>query len=313
MSHTVPMSHTFTVSKSPWGPDDEIGALNHITPESRAEVMARVDGSRVFDLSCDYFIGMPTWSALGDPAYQIYKTHDPAGDVVTNPAGLDDEANKLTSYTGDAISMYTHSGTHIDALNHFGCHGEIYNGFHAHEHFGNRTWTKCGVDMIPPIIARGVMLDIPALKGLEQLPPSYGVGAEDLAAAAERQGVTVKQGDVVLVRTGRYQEWPDAEKFLYDEPGIDLSGAKWLVEQGAILVCSDNVAIEQMPSTEPSTWCPVHLYLFNEAGVPVIEVMNCEELAAEKVYEFAFMGLPLKLRGASASPIRCIAMPLTKA
>lgn len=305
------MSHNFTVSKSPWGPDDEVGALNNITPESRAAVMARVDGSRVFDLSCDYFVGMPTWSALGDPAYQIYKTHDPAGDVVTNPIGLDEGANKLTSYTGDAISLYTHSGTHLDALNHFGCHGEIYNGYHAHEHFGNRTWTKCGVDTIPPIIARGVLLDIAGLKGVDQLPPSYGIGAEDLAAAAQRQGVTVQSGDVVLIRTGRYREWPNAEAFLSNEPGLNLEGAKWLVKHGAMLICSDNVAIEQLPSVDESTWIPVHMYLFNEAGVTVIEVVNCEELAAAEVYEFVFMGLHLKLRGASASPIRCIAMPLT--
>lgn len=305
------MPHQFTVAKSPWGPDDEIGALNHITAASRAAILARVDPTRVFDLSCDYFVGMPTWSALGDPAYQIFKTHDPAGDVVTNPLGLDDAANELTSYTGDAVLMYTHSGTHIDALNHFGCHGEIYNGFHAREHFGNRTWNKCGVDTIPPVIARGVMLDIAALKGVDQLPTSYGIGAGDLAAAAERQGISVEQGDVVLVRTGRFREWPDAAAFLTDEPGLNLEGAKWLVEHGAMIVCADNVAIEQLPAADESTWIPVHMYLFNEAGVPIIEVVNCEELSASAVYEFAFLGLPLKLRGASASPIRCIALPVT--
>jgi kynurenine formamidase len=304
------LPHEFTVARSPWGPDDEIGALNHITPESRASVMARVDGSRVFDLSCDYFVGMPTWSALGDPPYQIYKTHDPAGDVVSNPIGLDDEANQLTSYTGDAIAMYTHSGTHIDALNHFGCHGEIFNGFRAPEHFGNRTWDKCGVDTIPPVIARGVLFDIPALKGTAQLPASYGVGSADLESAAERQGVMVREGDVVLIRTGRFQEWPDAAAFLTDEPGLNLDGAKWLAERGAMIVGADTVALEQLPAEDESTWIPVHMYLFNERGIPIIEVVNCEELAAAQVYEFAFVGLPLKLRGASASPIRCIAMPL---
>src|SRR5699024_3264463 len=118
------MKHEFTVAKRPWGPDDEIGALNMMTDESRAASMRRVDGSKMYDLSTEYFVGMPTWSSLGDPAYQIYKTHDPAGDYITNPLGLDEDANALTSYTGDAISMYTHSGTHLDALNHFGCHGE---------------------------------------------------------------------------------------------------------------------------------------------------------------------------------------------
>jgi hypothetical protein len=120
----------FQVARSPWGPDDEIGALNLITPDRRSSALAQVDGSRVFDLSVDYFVGMPTWSSLGDPGFQIWMTHDPRGDVVTNPLGLPEEANRYTSYSGDAVSLYTHSGTHIDALNHFGCHGEIWNGFH---------------------------------------------------------------------------------------------------------------------------------------------------------------------------------------
>jgi kynurenine formamidase len=301
----------FQVSDSPWGPEDELGAFNLITPESRASIIARADGSRVFDLSCEYFIGMPTWSALGDPAYHIFMTHDPQGDVVRNPLGLGDESNRLTSYTGDAISLYTHSGTHIDALNHFGYHGEIYNHFHASEHRGSRHWNKAGVDTIPPIIARGVMLDVAALQGVDELPPSYGIGAGDLRSAAEKQGVELREGDAVLIRTGRYRQWPDAEKFLSNEPGLNLEGAKWLVEEnGCLLVGCDNVALEQLPAQDENSWIPVHMYLFNKTGRTIIEVVNCEELAAEKVYEFAFIGLPLRLRGASASPIRCIAMPV---
>lgn len=300
----------FRVATSPWGADDELGALNMITGASRSNVLGRVDGSRVFDLSCEYFIGMPTWSALGDPTYQIFITHDPAGDVVRNPLGLDDEANRLTSYTGDAISLYTHSGTHIDALNHFGCHGTIYNHFDAEEHRGSRHWNKCGVDVIPPIIARGVLLDVAGLKGVDQLEPGYGIGPDDLAAAAGAQGIEVQEGDVVIIRTGRYRSWPDPEAFLADEAGINLDGAKWLVERGAMVIGSDNVAVEQLPAQDDHTWLPVHMYLFNQAGVTLIEVLNTEELAAEQVWEFAFIGLPIKLVGASASPIRCIAMPL---
>lgn len=301
----------FTVAKSPWGPEDEKGALNLMTPVSQAAIMSRADASKVYDLSVDYFVGMPTWSALGDPGYQIFLTHHPVGDVVTNPVGVDEANNQLTSYTGDAVSMYTHSGTHIDALNHFGCHGEIYNGFHAHEHVGPRGWLKAGVDTIPPIIARGVMLDIAGLKGVDQLPKSYGIGSDDLAAAAEKQGVEVREGDVVLVRTGRFQEWPNAATYLPDEPGLNLDGAQWLVERGAMVIGSDNIAIEQHPSPVAETWTPVHMYLFNQAGVPLIEVVDCEELAADGVYEFCLVALHLKLRGASASPIRMIAMPLT--
>lgn len=301
----------FQVVESPWGPDDELGAFNLMTPESQAAIIAQADGSRVFDLSCEYFIGMPTWSALGDPSYQIYITHDPQGDVVRNPLGLDDEANRLTSYTGDAVAMYTHSGTHLDALNHFGCHGVIYNNFDADEHRGSRHWDKCGVDVIPPIISRGVLLDIAGYKGVDQLPHSYGVGPDDLQGAAEKQGTEIHKGDVVLIRTGRYQEWPDVEKFLTDEPGLNLAGAKWLVEEKEVMLLgSDNVAFEQLPAEDEHTWLPVHMYLFNNTGRTIIEVVNCEELASEQVYEFAFFGFHLKLRGASASPIRCVAMPL---
>lgn len=304
-------SEDFQVAESPWGPDDELGAFNLMTPESQAAIVSRADGSRIFDLSCDYFIGMPTWSALGDPSYQIYITHDPQGDVVRNPLGLDDDANRLTSYTGDAVAMYTHSGTHIDALNHFGAHGTIYNNFDAEHHRGSRHWDKCGVDVIPPVIARGVLLDIAGYKDTDQLPPSYGVGPEDLQGAAERQGTEIRKGDVVLIRTGRYQEWPDVEAFLTDEPGLDLAGAKWLVEEKEVMLLgSDNVAFEQLPAESEETWLPVHMYLFNNTGRTIMEVVNCEELARERVYEFAFFGLHLKLRGASASPIRCIAMPL---
>src|SRR5437899_6517291 len=83
-------------------------------------------------------------------------------------------------YSGDAISMYTHCGTHIDTLNHFGYNGVIWNGYKASEHLGARHWNVCGADKFPPIIARGVMLDIAGLKGVDTLPPSYGIGADDI-------------------------------------------------------------------------------------------------------------------------------------
>lgn len=130
---------------------------------------------------------------------------------------------------------------------------------------------------------RGVIPDVVSTKVLGRLPPpSYGIGADDLAAAAESQSVTVQAGDVVLIRTGRYQEGPDASAFLTDELRLNPDHAKWLVEQGAMLVGSDNIALEQLPSTDESTWCPVHMYPFNEAGLTIIEVVNCEELEAAK-------------------------------
>ncbi|MDQ6669417.1 MAG: cyclase family protein [Chloroflexota bacterium] len=301
----------FEVAKSPWGAQDEIGALNLITSESRSKIMAQADASRVFDLSVEYFVGMPTWSSLGDPVFQIWMTHNPRGDVVSNPLGLSDEANRYTSYSGDAMSLYTHCGTHIDALNHFGCYGKIWNQFEADQHLGNQTWKVCGVDKMPPIISRGVLLDVAGLHGVDMLAPSYGIGRQDLEDAANRQGVSLEKGDTVLIRTGRMRAWPDAGAYLTDEPGLNLEGARWLAEDKEVmLIGGDNVAVEQLPAEDPDTWLPVHMYLFNAVGRTLLEVVNMEELAAERVYEFAFIALPLKLRGASASPIRVIAMPL---
>src|SRR5262245_33706654 len=116
------------ITKSPFGEDDEIGMLNLITPDSVRSIMAEADFGHIVDLSMDYFIGMPTFTAAGQPPYQIWMTNTPGGTTVDNSNGFG-EQNALVSYSGDAISMYTHCGTHIDTLNHFGYRGTLWNGF----------------------------------------------------------------------------------------------------------------------------------------------------------------------------------------
>ena len=153
------------VGNSPWGPDDEIGRLNLITEQSRSEILSRISGGKAYDLSVEYFIGMPSWQAAGDPHYRIWMTHTPDGNVVDDPLGLGQAMNEHVSYTGAAVSMYTHIGTHIDSLNHFGLNGEIWNGFRAADHLGDRGWQVAGAENIPPIIARGVLIDVAAAKG----------------------------------------------------------------------------------------------------------------------------------------------------
>ena len=159
------------VGKSPWGPDDEIGTLNMMTPASRAAILARIDGSKVYDLGVEYYNGMPSWSEIGDPTFKLWLTHTPRGTGVDDPLRVGKQQNKLVSYTGDAVSMYTHTGTHIDTLNHFGLHGEIYNGFDADEHLGDQGWKKGGAEKFPAIISRGVLIDVAGAKGVRVLPP----------------------------------------------------------------------------------------------------------------------------------------------
>lgn len=164
-------------------------------------------------------------------------------------------------------------------------------------------------------MARGVLLDVAATRGVEMLPDSYAITPEDLERTVERQGTALEEGDVVLVRTGRMSVWDDPPRYLTNSPGINVRAAQWLVEgHGALILGSDTAALEYLPSIDvPGNYNPVHLYLVAEQGVPIIEVLRLDELARDCVYEFAFFGAPLKLRGSTGSPIRPWAMPLRRA
>ena len=310
---TAPIRDPAVAAASPWGPDDEIGALNRMTPASRAAILARIDGAKVYDLAVDYFIGMPSWSAIGDPRYQYWLTHTPEGTRVDDPLGVGPDQNATVAYTGDAISMYTHMGTHIDALNHFGLHGKVWNRFAAKDHLGDQGWRRTGAEKLPPIIARGVLLDVVGSKGLTVLPPSYQITVADLEATLTRQGTKLAAGDVVLVRTGRMSVWPDDKTYGVLQPGLSLEAARWLVERhGAMVIGADSLSLEAFPSRVRHNWIPVHTYLLAEQGVPIIEVLQLDALARDGVHEFAFLAASLKLRGASAAPFRPLAFPLVR-
>lgn len=302
-----------TAGLSPWGAADEIGTLNLMTPESRLAILSRIASGRTYDLSVEYFVGMPSFHHFGDPVYQYWLTHTPHGTVVDNPNGLGARMNSKVSYTGDAISMYTHMGTHIDALNHFGLDGKIWNGFTPEKHLGDKGWKKTGAETIPPIIARGVLIDVAAYKGHDTLPNNYRVNSADLKGALQRQKSTLAKGDVVLIRTGQARHYHDAGKYLHEYPGINLDAVKWLVEdQGVMLLGADNLSLEAFPPEREDNWVPVHTYLLAERGVMFVEQMFLEDLARDQVYEFAFIAASLKLRGASGSPMRPIALPIRK-
>ncbi len=149
------------------------------------------------------------------------------------------------------------------------------------------------------------------MKGVDCLPDSYAVTPKDLQAAARRQKVELRKKDVVLVRTGRMNKWPDFHGYLDNTPGISLASAKWLCEEGgAMCIAGDTIALEVLPSEEENVFLPVHAYMFSTAGAQIIEVVDMEEIAAEKQYEFAFLGFPLKLRGATGAPMPAYAVPL---
>jgi kynurenine formamidase len=290
-------------AKSPWGPDDEIGTLNMMTDATRSDVLKQTAGGKVYDLGVDLFVGMPgCCGPFGAPSYQIWMTQTPARG----------NAQKRASLSGDGVSTYTHVGTHIDTLNHSALDRRIWNQVSADDALGARGWSKSGADKYPPIVARGVLIDMARSKNVPRLPASYSITAADLQEALKKQRTMLQPGDVVLVRTGLMTLWPDPSKYrLMDQAGLSLEAARWLVEeQKAMLLGADNFGVESFPSKDPANFAPVHAYLLAEKGVSMLEVVWLEELAKDQLYEFLFIASPLKLRGATGSPVRPLAIPI---
>ncbi|MGN6828966.1 cyclase family protein [Paucibacter sp. M5-1] len=298
------------VGISPYGPQDEIGMLNKITPESTLKVLRRIASGKTYDLSVEFYVGMPSYYFLGQPRFQIWNVHTPQGTIVDDPNGLGKEKNSLVTYSGAAFSMYAHTGTHIDALSHFGLNGQIYNGFKTDEQLGDRGWRKAGIEKFPPIIARGLLLDVARYKGLEMLPESYGITVADLQGTARAQGVDFEDGDVIMVRTGRMQLFKDADKYMHNTPGLTRESANFLADRGAIVIGVDNISTDAWPSQESRNWIPVHSSMLSQRGVPIMQNVFLEQLAADRVYQFAWFGAPLKLRGADGAPMRPLAIPI---
>jgi kynurenine formamidase len=251
--------------------------------------------AKVYDLAQSYFVGMPHHPAHPPFLFSLVKQH---GEYV-GPTG--------NSSASDAIAMGSHVGTHIDALCHFSCGGKLYEGAEAapaQSYAGGLR--KFSIDTIPPIVRRGVLLDIASHHGAAPLPRDFEITPEHLETAIQSQSVEIRAGDVVLLRTGWATYFEDPAKFISEVhgPGPAISGAEWLSARGIYAAGSDTVAFEKVP--DPSM--PVHVHLLVESGIHIIECLNLEELAAAKAYEFLFVALPLKIRGATASPIRPIAL-----
>lgn len=276
--------------KSPWGPHDEIGRLNWMTPDTQAALLRRADATRFYDLAVSYVMGMPSWTELGDPKYDIWLTHTPQGEG--------------HEYSGTAFTMYSHVGTHICSLNHLGRDGHFWNGWTDATHLGSRAW-RVGGDY-PPIIARAILLDIARSKGVDCLPASYAITPSDLVAAG---GDRLAQGDLALIRTGRMSMWPDPEAFMRAPPGLGMDGARWLAGSGAMAVGVD-AGGEALPPEEPGTFLPVHSYLLAEEGMPIIENLWLETLSAQSEREVVLIAAPLKLIGSTGCPVRPIALGL---
>jgi kynurenine formamidase len=264
---------------------------------------------RVYDLDCERFPGMPLFP--GHPPFQVMAYRTPRGlDNQGDQAWLaDNEVN--FAWQSEMVMGTVHSGTHIDALSHITCGDEHswFGGGNAERDLGDFGPLRDDATDIPPIITRGVLLDIAGFRGVDALNAHEPVGADELRSLCEQQGVTVRPGDVALVRTGYLSGWPDADFIAaHEQAGIDRDAALWLAEQGVVAVGGDTESLEVLPSTVRGNPHPVHIALLVERGIFILEMVNCEQLARDGVREFCFMCLPLSIRGATGSMVRPVAV-----
>jgi kynurenine formamidase len=286
---------------SEWGPDDERGAANRLTPAKVLEAVSLIKEGRVYELGRPYEVGMPLFGnrhfSLTIPGLPTVITGGENG-VVFNDELMSGEIGQI----GTQFDGLGHVGTEIDGDYVF------YNGFKLSEFGTSYGLTKLGVENVGAIFTRGVLVDVPRFKGVERLDAEYVITIEDIEATLEMEGVEIRPGDAVIFHTGWGQLWMvDNEAFSATEPGPGITAIKWLAEQDILMTAADNFAMEAVPGENPARSIEGHQWLLAR-GIYNLENLDLSELAADRVYEFAFIFSPLKLVGATGSPGNPIAV-----
>jgi kynurenine formamidase len=292
-----------------WGKDDQVGSLNAMTDATRAEALRLATRGEVFDLGLTYSRRSYKWP--GHSPGEILTFRSPDGiDRMKDPDAPPDFANlDKVLWHSAALFINDNVATQIDGLAHItaGRDYHWYNGFKEADWGGDWGPRKCDATTIPPIVARGVLIDVAAYKKVDALPGHTLITTQDLKDTLAWEGVRLKPGDIVLVRTGTARYWGDdgadhARIAEHDSAGPDLEATKWLVEdQGAMMVGSDTSGYEVSPApVQLGTGIPVHRYLLVDQGVHIGEFHNLEGLSRAKVYEFCYIAQTNKIKGTAA-------------
>jgi kynurenine formamidase len=287
-----------------WGAGDQVGALNSAGPESVLAALALVSQGRVIDLGVT--ISRQSYISPAHPRTEVLRFRTP--ESLLREHGPEPAGDAAISFNTSMIMISDHAGTQLDGLSHAaaGADHHWYNGFAWGQDSGDFGVTRAGAERIPPVIAPGVLLDIPAALGVGQLRAGQPIGQDELRAALDRQQTGIEPGDVVLIRTGMMRHWGEtgadhAALAKVDGAGLSLAGARWLVEQkGAVMIGADNSAVEVYPPADGDCLAPVHKYLLVEQGVHLGELHNLEELAAAGQSRFCYIALAPKVAGTTA-------------
>jgi len=281
-------------------PSPDSGALRAITPASVLAALGCIRTGKVYDLGVDLGPDTPRLP----PEVLVGFRMEPYLDPARLRALPELQGN---SFSNETITGGLHQSTHLDALIHAQRHGRVYGGGTIEEWLTPRGWRRYGVETVPPIVTRAVLLDVAAARGEERVPDGVAIGPEALAAALDRAKVALRPGDTVLVRTGKIRQYTtDRPGFEAGCPGLSGEGARWLADRGMICFALDTTSAD--PSPVPDWNDTAHEVLLIQRGIPIVENVFLEELARDGVHECLFICLPLRIQGATGSWVRPIAI-----
>jgi kynurenine formamidase len=292
---------------TPWWPsrygrDDQIGTLNEITPEvvkSAAALVRRgevVDLGRVLDENTPKFPGR-FWHQTVDvsPQYVNARRIDARGRGWGR-----NEINWITEIQTGTFQV----GTQLDAIGHLQIGDRFYNGWRTRDIVEPWGLARLGIDTVPPIVTRGVLLDVAAYKGVARLDPGYVISVADAEGTLARQKLALRPGDAVLFHTGWGALYgKDNERFLAGEPGPGLEVARWLYDRRVAITGADTWSFGPVPGEDPERPFVVPQTMYVQWGLFALENLATEELARREVYEFLFTVTHHKTRGSTAAVV----------
>ncbi len=292
-----------------WGKQDEVGSLNAMSQDTVREALKLATNGRIYDLGVTYSRRSFKWPGHSPGEVIAYRTPEGVLRQKDHDFTLKNVNSSRQAWHSCVLFINDNVATQIDGLAHItvGEDPHWYNGFREADWGGDFGPRKCDATTIPPIVARGVLLDIASLKGVDALAGHYAITPGDVDGALRAQKVELRPGDVVLFRTGTLRYWgtdgADHDKLnQHDTAGINLATAKYVIKQfGAIMIGSDTSGLEVAPAPAGSdSFVPVHKYLLVEQGVHIAEFHYLEDLARDKIYEFCYVASTNKIAGSTA-------------
>lgn len=284
---------------SKWGADDELGAFNMNGPERTLEAAKLIKTGKTYRLGIETNSKTPSFP----PRYFHLTVMTP------NQAGTQSLGDNKFNFADDMFAGWMGTGSQIDGLGHAAIDDVYYNGKHGAEFIRADGLTKYGTHNLPPVVTRGVMIDIAACKGKAMLDEGTPISKDDVVACATQQKTEIRKGDVVLFNTG----WlnllgKDDPRFGKAEPGIGVGAAEYLASLDVMAVGADTWALEVLPGETKGVLFPVHQTLLAKNGIYILENMDTRELAKDKAYEFMFVLGAARMTGAVQMIINPIAI-----